>query len=180
MHLSSITLTLLLTPLALTNATPNLATGNNAAILKRSPIPMKPLAGRGMAQSSAHHLARSPQEDVICASGEQRCGNECVDEDYTCCPDNANGGCPSDEECREYNGRWGCCPDGEECRWEQDDDVDDDSFLDRVGDTVSDIGDDIEEGWNDITGDDDDVAGMLKPAVGVALMAAVVAAVLPF
>ncbi|KAL6230893.1 hypothetical protein BDW75DRAFT_56224 [Aspergillus navahoensis] len=179
MRLVSVSLAFLLSPLAL--ATPNIAGEHNTALLKRSPKPMQPLVAR---QSPAHILARSPQDndDVVCDSDEKRCGNACVDEDYTCCPDNANGGCPSDKECQRDNGVWGCCPEGEDCRWDDDNDGDDDdrNIFDRIGDGIDDIGDDIEDGWNDIVNDDDDdAAGMLKPGVGVALMAAVVAAVLP-
>ncbi|KAL4750502.1 hypothetical protein BDW72DRAFT_175789 [Aspergillus terricola var. indicus] len=180
MRLASIPLAVLLSPLAL--ATRNIVAESNDALLKRSPIPMQPLVAR---QSSAYILARSPQnnDEVVCGSDEKRCGSACVNEDYNCCPDNANGGCPSDEECQRDNGVWGCCPEGEECRWDDDDDNDDDddrNIFDRIGDGIDDIGDDIEDGWNDIVNDDDDdAAGMLKPGAGVALMAAVVAAVLP-
>ncbi|KAL4812754.1 hypothetical protein BDW67DRAFT_169497 [Aspergillus spinulosporus] len=143
---------------------------------------MRPLVAR---QSSVYILARSPQNDdeVVCDRDEKRCGSACVNEDYNCCPDDANGGCPSDEECQRDNGVWGCCPEGEDCRWDDDDDNDDDddrNIFDRIGGGVDDIGDEIEDSWNDIVNDDDDdAAGMLKPGVGVALMAAVVAAVLP-
>ncbi|KAL4988167.1 hypothetical protein BDW68DRAFT_177217 [Aspergillus falconensis] len=179
MRLASISLGVLLTPLAL--ATPNIAAQSNDALLKRSPMPMKPLVAR---QFSPYILARSPQnnDDVVCANDEKRCGSACVDEDYNCCPDDTNGGCPSDEECQRDNGVWGCCPEGEECRWDGDNDDNDDdrNIFDRIGDGIDDIGDDIEDGWNDLVNDDeDDAAGMLKPGVGVALMAAVVAAVLP-
>ncbi|KAL4761042.1 uncharacterized protein BDW70DRAFT_160193 [Aspergillus foveolatus] len=184
MRLTLIPIALLLSPLAL--ATPNLVAESNNALIKRSPLPMRPLVAR---QSSAYILARSPQDDdeVVCDSDEKRCGSACVNEEYNCCPDDANGGCPSDEECQRDNGVWGCCPEGEDCRWDDDnndddndDDDDDRDIFDRIGDGVDDIGDEIEDGWNDIVNDDDDdAAGMLKPGVGVALMAAVVAAVLP-
>ncbi|KAL4883400.1 hypothetical protein BJY04DRAFT_216224 [Aspergillus karnatakaensis] len=176
MRLSPVTLTLLLSPLSAL-ATPNLASESTSSIVKRTP--MKPLMAR---QSPSQFLARSPSpddDDVVCASDEKRCGNACVQEDYTCCPDNVSGGCPSNEECQEDDDRWGCCPDGDDCSWDDNDD-DDDNFLDDVGDTFSDIGNDIEDGFNDIfNDDDDDAAGMLKPGVMVAVLAAVGAAVLP-
>lgn len=172
MRLSSISLALILAPLAI--ATPNLAAESNDAIVKRSPMPMKSLS------SSAHVLARSPQDNgEVCSSDEKRCGDACVNKDYTCCPDNVSGGCPSDEECQRDNGKWGCCPDGDDCRWDDDDDDDDDSFVDRVKDGVNDVGDNIKDTWDDIWDDDEDAAGMLKPGAGVALMAAIAAAILP-
>lgn len=103
MRLSSISLAVILAPLAI--ATPNLAAESNDAIVKRSPMPMKPLS------SSAHVLARSPQDNnEVCSSDEKRCGDACVNKDYTCCPDNVSGGCPSDEECQRDNGKWGMLP----------------------------------------------------------------------
>ncbi|KAL2864504.1 uncharacterized protein BJX67DRAFT_383757 [Aspergillus lucknowensis] len=188
MRLTAISLTLLLSPLAAL-ATPNLAAETNNAILKRSPTPMKPLMARGPGQSPANLLARSPRpddddedDDVSCASDERQCGSACVPEDYNCCPSEVSGGCPRDEECQEDNGRWGCCPEGDDCSWDDDDDNDDDDDDDDdVFDRIEDFGDDVKDGWDDFwDGDDDDAAGMLKPGVGVALVAAVVAAVLPY
>ncbi|KAL4903207.1 hypothetical protein BDW74DRAFT_156861 [Aspergillus multicolor] len=182
MRLSSFSVSLaLLAPLAL--ASPNLAAESNDAILKRAPVPMQPLFGRQLGQSPAHVLARSPQNNDDCDSDERRCGNACVDEDWNCCPDNVNGGCPRDKDCIRVDGVWGCCPEGEDCRWDDDDDDDDDddrNIFDRIGDGIDDLGNDIEDTWNDVVNDDDDdAAGILKPGLGVALMAAVVAAVLP-
>ncbi|KAL3478700.1 hypothetical protein BJX99DRAFT_224190 [Aspergillus californicus] len=175
MRLTAISLTLLLTPLAVL-ATPNLTTDSKNTLLARTPTPMKPLTARTPGQSPANLLARTPQDSNACDNDERRCGNACVDEDYTCCPSNVSGGCPSDEECQQDNGRWGCCPEGDDCSWDDDDDDDDDGLVDRL----EDFGDDVSDTWNDIwDGDDDDAAGMLKPGVGVALAAAVVAAVLP-
>ncbi|KAL3467779.1 hypothetical protein BJX64DRAFT_247448 [Aspergillus heterothallicus] len=182
MRLSTISLTLLLAPLSLATATPNLAAESNDALLKRSSTPMKPLMVRALGTSLANTnlLERSPNPDddnVSCASDERVCGRACVPEDYTCCPSNVSGGCPRDEECQEDDDRWGCCPEGDDCSWDANDDDDDDGLFDRV----EDFGDDIADGWNDFwDGDDDDAAGMLKPGVGVAMLAAVVAAVMPY
>ncbi|KAL4939948.1 hypothetical protein BDV06DRAFT_197770 [Aspergillus oleicola] len=181
MRFTTVSYLVLLTPLALASATPSLVSETNDALLKRGPTPMKPL------RSSALILARSPQDDdnnnEVCASDQKRCGNACVNEDYDCCPENVSGGCPSDETCMEDNGTWGCCDDGDDCSWGDDDDEnddDDDGFLDEVQDGVSDLGDDIQDGVDDIFDDDDeDAAGMLKPGVGVALLAAAAAAILP-
>ncbi|KAL3495684.1 hypothetical protein BJX62DRAFT_232957 [Aspergillus germanicus] len=181
MRLSAISLTLLLAPLSLATAT-NLAAESNDALLKRSTTAMKPLMVRTPGTTPAHMLARSPepQDNVSCASDERVCGRACVPEDYNCCPSNVSGGCPRDEECQEDDDRWGCCPEGEDCSWDDnndDDDDDDDGLFDRI----EDFGDDVADGWNDFwDGDDDDAAGMLKPGVGVALVAAIVAAVLPY
>ncbi|KAL2827863.1 hypothetical protein BJY01DRAFT_255563 [Aspergillus pseudoustus] len=188
MRLSAISLTLLLAPFSLATATPNLVAESNDALLKRSSAPMKPLMIRTPASSPAHILARSPSpddddDDVSCASDERVCGRACVPEDYNCCPSNVSGGCPRDEECQEDDGRWGCCPEGDDCSWDDNNDGDDDDDDDDDGifDTIGDIGDDISDGWNDFwDGDDDDAAGMLKPGVTVAMLAAVVAAVLPY
>ncbi|KAL2829189.1 hypothetical protein BDW59DRAFT_159181 [Aspergillus cavernicola] len=176
MRLTALTSILLLSPLAL--ATPNtLASESTDTILRRDPTPMKPLMARSLGQSPANLLARSPQNDDSCESDERRCGNACVDEDYNCCPSNVSGGCPSDEECQEDDGRWGCCPEGDDCSWDDDNDDDDD---DGLFDGLENFGDDVEDGWNDFWDGDEDAAGVLKPGVGVALVAALVAAVLPY
>ncbi|KAL4797895.1 hypothetical protein BDV19DRAFT_358202 [Aspergillus venezuelensis] len=175
MHLTKLTLALL--PLALTSVSAS-TTPND--LLKRGPTPLKSL------QTSALLLTRSPQDNdnEVCASDQKRCGNACVNEDFDCCPQDVSGGCPSDETCMEDNGVWGCCDDGDNCSWDDEDDNndDDDGFLDEIQDGVSELGDDIEDGVDDIFDDDDDddedAAGMLKPGVGVALLAALSAVVL--
>ncbi|KAL4948580.1 hypothetical protein BDW69DRAFT_203467 [Aspergillus filifer] len=177
MHFTKLA-SLALLPLALTSA----SASPNDALLKRGPSLMKPL------QSSALILSRTPQDNnnEVCSSDQKRCGNACVNEDFDCCPQDVSGGCPSDETCMEDNGVWGCCDDGDNCSWDDDDsdnDDDDDGFLDEIQDGVSDLGDDIQDGVDDIFDDDDDddedAAGMLKPGVGVALLAALSAVVLP-
>ncbi|KAL4968321.1 uncharacterized protein BDV14DRAFT_152790 [Aspergillus stella-maris] len=177
MHLTKLTLALL--PLALTSASAS-ATSND--LLKRGPSPLKSL------ETSALLLTRSPQDNEVCASDQKRCGNACVNEDFDCCPSDVSGGCPSDETCMEDNGVWGCCDDGDNCSWDDDDndnndnDDDDDGFLDEIQNGVSDLGDDISDGVDDIFDDDDDdedAAGMLRPGVTVALLAAVGAVVWP-
>ncbi|KAL5335430.1 hypothetical protein BJX70DRAFT_375293 [Aspergillus crustosus] len=179
----TLSLTLLLSPLAAL-ATPNLAAESNDSLLKREPTPMKLLLARS-SQSPAQFLARSPQSDnVVCGSDEKQCGRACVHEDYNCCPEDVSGGCPRDEECQEDGGRWGCCPEGDDCSWDDDDDNDNDDDDDDDGlfDRIENFGDDVQDGWNDFWDgdDDDDAAGMLKPGVGVAVVAAIVAAVVPF
>ena len=53
--------------------------------------------------------------DVTCESGDVACGDTCIPESYTCCPDKL-GGCKADEECQMGdNDEYGCCPEGEIC-----------------------------------------------------------------
>lgn len=53
--------------------------------------------------------------DVTCASGDIICGETCIPESYTCCPDKL-GGCNADEQCQMGdNDEYGCCPQGEIC-----------------------------------------------------------------
>ncbi|ETN45286.1 uncharacterized protein HMPREF1541_09117 [Cyphellophora europaea CBS 101466] len=53
--------------------------------------------------------------DVTCESGDVACGDTCIPESYTCCPDKL-GGCQADEECQMgENDEYGCCPEGEIC-----------------------------------------------------------------
>lgn len=53
--------------------------------------------------------------DVTCESGDVACGDTCIPESYTCCPDKL-GGCKADEECQMgENDEYGCCPEGEIC-----------------------------------------------------------------
>ncbi|KAL2864304.1 uncharacterized protein BJX67DRAFT_383964 [Aspergillus lucknowensis] len=182
MRLSTISLALFLSSLTAL-ATPNvsLAAESNNALLKRDTTltKMRPLMARCPGQSPANIIARSPRPqydgEASCASDERRCGGACVPEDYNCCPSDVSGGCPREEKCQEDHGRWGCCPEGDDCSWDEDDD-DDDGVVDRI----EDFGDDIKDGWDDFWDGGDDAAGMLKPGVGVALVAAIVAVVLPY
>lgn len=170
MRLSSITITLLLSTLSL--ATPN--PSSNTQTLKRTNI-LKPLTAHTPITPGI--LARTPQDnndDIVCADNQKRCGRACVNDDFDCCPENVSGGCPRDEECRQNDqGQWGCA-----------DDDDDDIFdwigdgIDEIEDGFNEIGDEVEDGWDDLT-DDEDAAGVLKPGIGVALAAAVVAAFIP-
>jgi hypothetical protein len=53
--------------------------------------------------------------DVECDSGDVVCGETCIPESYTCCPDKL-GGCKADEQCQMGdNDEYGCCPEGEIC-----------------------------------------------------------------
>ncbi|MCJ1444559.1 MAG: hypothetical protein MMC23_005061 [Stictis urceolatum] len=62
---------------------------------------------------------RSPlltsRQSTDCYSTEKICGDGCILESYTCCPDQS-GGCPSYAFCdKGDNGEYGCCPEGESC-----------------------------------------------------------------
>jgi hypothetical protein len=53
--------------------------------------------------------------DVTCESGDVVCGDTCIPESYTCCPDKL-GGCRATEVCQMGdNDEYGCCPQGEIC-----------------------------------------------------------------
>jgi hypothetical protein len=53
--------------------------------------------------------------DITCESGDIVCGETCIPESYTCCPDKL-GGCKADELCQKGdNDEYGCCPEGEIC-----------------------------------------------------------------
>ena len=53
--------------------------------------------------------------DVTCESGDVVCGETCIPESYTCCPDKL-GGCKANEQCQMGdNKEYGCCPEGEIC-----------------------------------------------------------------
>lgn len=55
------------------------------------------------------------RNDVTCESGDVACGETCIPESYTCCPDRL-GGCNADEQCQMGdNDEYGCCPEGEIC-----------------------------------------------------------------
>lgn len=157
--------TLLLAPLSAL-AGPNPISNSN--IVSRNPT-MKPLAGRSM-----HILARSPRsddKDEVCTSDETRCGDACVPNTYTCCPDDVSGGCPADEKCKKNDGKYGCCPDGESCSWNKDDDDDDDD--DGIFSNIKDFGEDVKDGWDDLV----DNSGLsLKPELGTIMALAGVAA----
>ncbi|KAJ5161213.1 hypothetical protein N7492_006605 [Penicillium capsulatum] len=74
-----------------------------------------------------------------CDKDQKKCGNECFPESYDCCPDDADIGCPSSQECQKDDGRYGCCPKGEKCHWHSDDSAE--SFKD-----------DVKDKWNDFWG----------------------------
>jgi len=57
---------------------------------------------------------RNPAQ--YCSEGQKPCGNVCIYESYSCCP-NGLGGCPSTSYCDlAENGEYGCCPNGKTCQ----------------------------------------------------------------
>lgn len=117
-------------------------------IIQREPT-FKSFVGRS---APTNILARSS-----CDRDEKKCGNECFPESYDCCPNEANIGCPSDQECQRDRGRYGCCPEGETCHWDADDNHSD---HDSVFDKAENFKDDVKDKWDDFW---DNAGPNLKP-----------------